>query len=115
MKKIFGVVAVARMGLTGCVLPCDDLADAVEVAQERVKPCAAEGVEFEAFNVNQCENNLDNCTDSEKEALADYADCYRKLPECTPANRQGFINAASACELSVSGKVGANCAKIFGQ
>ncbi len=116
MKKtwMFGVVAAVSMVLTGCGSTCDDLADAFEEADEKARPCATGGSEPTAFNVNQCENNIDKCSDSEKEALADFADCIRDLPECTPATQSGFINSLTACALGVSGKVGQTCSSALG-
>jgi hypothetical protein len=112
--KIFGVVAVAALALTGCGSTCDDLADAFDEVDEKARPCAAAGEEPTAFNVNQCENNVDKCTDSEKEALADLADCLRDLPECTPATENGFGTAAAACILGASGKIGQTCSSALG-
>lgn len=112
-KKIFGVVAVAMMALTGCGNVCDELDNASETLEDKVRPCLDAGEQFESFNTNQCSDNLEDCTDSEKEALSDFAECIRDLPECTPATEQGFSNALTACALSLSGKIGQTCGQAI--
>jgi hypothetical protein len=111
-KWMLGVAAVAALALTGCGDTCDDLADGFKVAEQKARPCSSGP--SEAFNINQCDSNLNQCTDSEKQALADLANCLRKLPECTPGNTTPFENSLAACALGVSGKVGENCSNIFG-
>jgi hypothetical protein len=113
-KKIFGVVAVAMMALTGCGNVCDDLDNASETLEDKFQPCATAGEEPTSFNTNQCSDNIDDCTDSEREALSDFAECIRDLPECTPATEEGFGNALLACGLSMSGKVGETCLNAIG-
>src|SRR5690242_10991042 len=112
-KKIFGVVAIAMMALTGCASTCDDLEDAYGKAQNKARPCASAGSPVTPFNTNQCENNLDKCSDSEKKALGNLADCLRDLPECTPATVDNFNNAVIGCAFSLAGKVGQNCASAI--
>jgi hypothetical protein len=115
MKKLMmGAVVAVSMVMTGCTNVCGDLESAAEALETKVKPCLEPGQTFESFNVNQCEDSLDNCSDSEKEALSDYADCIRKMPECTPATEQGFVNALAACSLTADGKIGASCAQTLG-
>jgi hypothetical protein len=114
MKKwMIGVVAASAMALTGCSSTCDDLADAYESLEEKSKPCST-GSQPTAFNTNRCDQNIDKCADSEKEALADVGDCIRDLPECTPATQQTFVNALLACALAAEGKVGETCSTALG-
>ncbi|MFY0564904.1 hypothetical protein ACN28E_13690 [Archangium lansingense] len=112
--KIFGVVAVAMMALTGCGNVCDELDNAFEAVEDKAKPCLSAGEEPTSFNTNQCSDNLDDCSDSEKKALSEFAECLRELPECTPATEQSFGTAVAACVLSVSGKVGESCGTAIG-
>jgi hypothetical protein len=116
MKKkwMLGVAAVAALALTGCGDTCDDIADADKVFLKKYAPCTTPDNNPEAFNINQCDANLNRCTDTEKEALAKFASCIRDLPECSPGNTQPFDDAFAACGLGVRGKVGQNCAIIFG-
>ncbi|MCY1075274.1 hypothetical protein [Archangium lansingense] len=107
--KIFGVVAVAMLALTGCGNVCDELDNAFEAVEEKARPCASAGEEPTSFNTNQCSDNLEDCTDSEKKAMSDFAKCLRELPECTPATQENFSNATLGCLLSLSGKVGETC------
>jgi hypothetical protein len=113
-KWMLGVAAVAALALTGCGDTCDDLADADKVFLNKIAPCTTAGDAPEAFNINQCDANLNRCTDTEKQALADFASCVRKLPECSPGNTTPFENAYGACVLAAQGKVGNNCSLIFG-
>jgi hypothetical protein len=112
--KIFGVVAIAMLALTGCGNVCDDLDNAGETLEDKYKPCATAGDESPSFNTNQCSDNIDDCSDSEKKALGDFADCIRELPECTPATEDNFNTALFGCALSLSGKIGETCSTAIG-
>jgi hypothetical protein len=111
---MLGVAAVAALALTGCGDTCDDLADADKVFLKKIAPCTTAGESPEAFNINQCDANLNRCTDTEKEALGKFSSCIRDLPECSPGNTQPFENAYAACAIAAQGKVGDNCGLIFG-
>lgn len=114
MKKLMiGAIFASTLALTGCVSTCDDLANASEVFEQKVKPCTSAGEEPTAFNINQCKNSLDKCTDSEKEALGKFANCIRELPECTPATEEGFTSALLACGLALNGRIGENCSTVI--
>lgn len=114
-KKIFGVVAVAMMALTGCGNVCDELDNSFEAFEDKYQPCAEAGEDSPSFNTNQCSDNInDDCSDKEKEALSDFAECLRDLPECSPATRETFGNATLACALTLSGKVGETCQNAIG-
>jgi hypothetical protein len=115
MKKLVGVLAVAAMALTGCGNTCDDLDDAFDKALEKAKPCS-DGSSGTGFNMNQCNNSLDNCSSEEKKALGDFADCLRDLPTCVPGSEDNFTNALFGCALTASGKVSDQCGNtIFGE
>jgi len=113
-KWMLGVAAVAALALTGCGDTCDDLADADKVFLKKYAPCATPNNNPEAFNINQCDANLNRCTDSEKQALGQFSNCIRNLPECSPANTDPFDTAFTACAAAARGKVGQNCLTIFG-
>ncbi len=119
MKKqwLIGVAVAAGLALMGCgKSTCSDLTDADNKYEEKYRPCLASGETQTKFNQNQCEAGVDKCTDAEKTALADYADCVRKLPDCTPNTKDAFGTSAVACITVAQGKIGQTCqTAIFGQ
>ena len=112
MQKFIGVVAFAALALTGCGTLCDDMLDASDTYAKKYSPCSTTLDSLfgnEAFNVTQCERNVDKCTDAEKDAVSAYADCLRELPECSPATKDTFRNAFEGCGLLIKDKVGNTC------
>lgn len=111
---IIGLIAASSVALTGCSSTCDNFSSIGDDLIEKVKPCLDAGKEPPAaFNVNQCDRAYANCTDAEKEALDEYADCLDKLQACTPGTSDAFKNAQEACEDYMESKVGESCRQIF--
>jgi hypothetical protein len=112
MKRFAGIVAFAALALTGCGTICDDMLDASDTYRAKYSPCSStlENIfDNEAFNVTQCERTVDKCTDAEMDAINDYADCLRALPECSPSSKDTFKNAVEGCNLKIKDKVGSTC------
>lgn len=113
MKKMFGVVAVAALVLTGCGNTCDDLEDAFKEFDTKAAPC--NDGSSTTFNMNQCNNNIDKCSSDDKKALADFADCIRDLPTCSSSTEDNFSAQLLGCALTLSGKISDTCNSAFGE
>lgn len=110
MKKLIAGLVLAAAALTGCGgSTCSDLEDGYNEFREAYKPCAASGESLPAFNANACDEGIDSCTDSEKDALADFASCLKDdVDECNPSNTTVFQAQVTACLAKVT-NVGENC------
>lgn len=107
MKKLVAMT-FAAMTLVGCGSVCDDMLDATDTYQAKRSPCSNSG-QAVVFNVTRCERNIDKCTAAEQDGLDEFADCLRKLPECTPSTKDTFDNAVRGCNLTFNDKVGEGC------
>jgi hypothetical protein len=109
-----GVVAVSLM-VVGCgSSECDQLGDADIVAVDNAEDCR--GMIDEDFFVKttesqreHCKEGIDECSDDEKQALADLADCLEDLSKCSASNPQAYVDAHNACEMTFVPKLGAAC------
>jgi ABC-type uncharacterized transport system auxiliary subunit len=113
-KWMIGLIAALAAALTGCSSTCDNMAEVADAYIEKVKPCLdANDQQPTAFNVNQCDRAFESCTESEREAVAEYVDCVDKLAECTPGTKDAFKNAREACDDYLESKAGETCLQIF--
>jgi len=111
MKKMFGVIAVAAMALTGCGNLCEDIADTFESVSKKAETCpsydegdAAAPTSITEAQINQCSEAVEkSCTDADKEILEKAVDCLNELPTCTAANEQTFQSGILACYISAIG------------
>jgi hypothetical protein len=113
MKKLFAVIAVSALALTGCASTCDDLQDASETLADKYRPCS-ESSEPEAFDVSQCGDNIEKCSNEERESLADFSECIRDLPRCSPDAQDEFINEVFTCVIDLYNDVGEECLEATG-
>ncbi|HVG60230.1 MAG TPA: hypothetical protein VNA24_16855 [Hyalangium sp.] len=115
MKRLVCAVALVSLSLAGCSGSlCDEFDDSGKELVDKVKNCPSfsevtyeEPTEAER---QQCENSLEACTDSDKEALNKFIDCIGDLPECTASTEQTFATSFLACAAplqSVSDACGA--------
>jgi hypothetical protein len=112
---MLGVAAVAALlALTAVGDTCDDLGGRGQGVPEEVRPLCDRWRSPEAFNINQCDANLNRCTDSRSRPWASSRAASGNLPECSPANTDPFDTAYTACAAAARGKVGQNCLTIFG-
>ncbi|SEU15878.1 hypothetical protein [Stigmatella erecta] len=117
MKKWMACVAAVSLALVGCGGggECDDLADANNEAVEKASDCrnVIDDDYFEKSTdeqVEQCKDGLDNCSDSDKDAIKDLADCIKDVPKCSASNSEPFENAYNICFLSLANKLSPTCA-----
>jgi hypothetical protein len=116
MKRLACAVMLVSLALTGCGNSvCEDMADAFEDFDEKAKPCD-DGSEpsdpITDAEIEQCDKDLESCSDSDKDAIRDFADCLADVPTCSPSNQDAFASASLACFFSVSGKISPNCGAI---
>jgi hypothetical protein len=117
MKRLAGVFVVVSLALTGCGgSTCEDLDSAFDDIAKKGKPCGdASSVDEGTFNMTTCEANFDKCTDDEKDALADYANCLSGVDECKPSNPDAFDGAVLGCIFTAAGQISDTCDKaVFG-
>jgi hypothetical protein len=115
MKKLACAVALFSLALTGCSGSlCDDFDDSGKTLVEKVENCPSfDEVTYEEPTEAErqaCEDSLEACTDSDKEALNKFIDCVNDLPECTASTEQSFAASFLACAAplqSVSDACGA--------
>jgi hypothetical protein len=112
MKKMFGMVAVAALVLTGCGNTCDDLDDAVTAFNKKAAPCN-DNSDVLTFNMNQCTNNIDKCSSDDKKAIGDFADCLRDLPTCSSSNENSFNAGFLTCASALNEKISDTCSSAF--
>jgi hypothetical protein len=109
-KQFACVFAVVSLALTGCGGSlCQDLADTSESLGEKAKACGATPSDpITEEEINQCEESLDSCTDSDKKALEDFISCLDELPTCSTANQSAFATSLLACIAKIE-NVSASC------
>lgn len=113
MKKMFGVVAIAAMALTGCGNVCDDLENAYDSLTEKYEPCQDSG-EVTDIGIDQCSEKIESCTDEDKEALSKLADCIQDVPECSPSDEERFQTAILGCAFSNVANLSESCLEAIG-
>lgn len=116
MKRLASVLVVVSLALAGCGgSTCEDLKSAFDDLAEKGKPCNDSSVEEGTFNMSTCEANFDKCTDTEKDALSDYASCLSKVDTCEPGKSDDFDGAVLACIFTSAGKISDTCDQaVFG-
>jgi hypothetical protein len=62
-----------------------------------------------AFDVNQCEQGIEHCTDSEKDALDQYSQCLSQIGDCEPGIEEATQIALSACSIPMRAQIGKIC------
>ncbi len=112
-KWLIALIATAAVALTGCSSTCDNMAEVSDAYGEKVRPCLSADQQPPAFNVNQCDQAFEKCTEAEQEAIEEYIECLDKLEACTPGTKDGFRNALEACNDYMDSKVGETCQEIF--
>jgi hypothetical protein len=108
MKRLACAFAVVSLALTGCGGSiCDDFDDTSKNLVDKVDACPSfsditytEPTEAER---EQCEQNLESCSDSDKEALNKFIDCVNDLPDCTAATEQSWSASFLACAAPLAG------------
>ena len=101
MKKLIAGLVLAAAALTGCGgSVCGDLKDGYESLGEKAAPCGG-GEGFENLDTDECEASIDECSDSEKEAISDFSDCLKDLDKCDPNNAQAFISDLTTCGAKI--------------
>ncbi|QRK08883.1 hypothetical protein JQX13_01540 [Archangium violaceum] len=112
MKKMFGMVALAAMALTGCGDVCDDLENAYDEVTEKYEPCRDAG-EVTSIGIDQCSETMESCTDEDKESLSKMADCFRDMKTCSPAEEDKFEAALLGCALTNVANLSEPCEKAI--
>ena len=99
-------VALAWMlaaSVASCVAPCQQLANASNGLQEKVKPCDQIGgggtiyapPEITPAQVESCERD---CSDGHDDSLIEAAaGCFAQIPACDPADAGGYVLGSIAC------------------
>lgn len=111
MKRIVSVFAVVSLALTGCGGSlCEDVADSLDKVNEKAKPCGFDSTTdpITDDDIKRCEDNLDKCTDADKDALGKFNDCIGDLATCSTGNENAFAAALLACGAHLD-KVSDNC------
>ena len=109
MKRLVCVVATVSMMLAGCGgSVCEDVKDAFDSLGDKVGSCDVEVDQSEAPSVEQCEEALDGCSESDKENLGKFADCISDIPDCEAGEEDDFLGAAFACAIA-SGGISEQC------
>jgi hypothetical protein len=116
MKRLACAVMLVSLALTGCGNSvCEDMADAFEEFDEKAKPCDDGSEPSDPItdeDIAQCDKELENCSDSDKDAIKDFADCIKDVPTCSPSNPDPFSSASLACFFSLAGKVSDSCGAV---
>ena len=123
MKKILiGLAAMASLSLTACGggSVCDQRKDAFEsLGDKAVDSCGLtvnpEGNVTDA-QVDVCNENIDKCSDSEKESLEKFNDCVSDIPKCSDkseAQQEAFTGKLVGCALSNLTSLSETCADAF--
>lgn len=89
MKKIlFGLAAMASLTLTACGggSICDQLEDVAKSTADKAEECGltidADDKEITDAEREQCEKATESCTDADKKAFEEYADCVADVKGC---------------------------------
>jgi hypothetical protein len=96
LKKVL-LVAVMGPALIGCGNICSRADNAYEDLKAKVRPCAEQGFAVDEFDVNQCEDKADECSDTDRESLEGYLDCLESMSTCQPTNTDLFVDEAEIC------------------
>lgn len=101
--------------LTGCGgTVCDELGDAYAQVNDKARACLQEGDEAQRpFDHALCEANVGRCSNDERLALSQLADCFRAAPVCTPDTESNFNSAVFLCALDAADRVGNACLSIL--
>jgi hypothetical protein len=99
---MFGLVAVSSLVFgTGCGGDtCEDIADALNGLDKKVKDCPSLGtseVEFSDADVAECKEDLKKCSASDKDKLDDTVDCINDLPNCKSGEDSAWAAKFQAC------------------
>ncbi|ATB31550.1 hypothetical protein [Melittangium boletus] len=112
MKKMYGVIAVAAMALTGCGNLCEDIADTFESVAKKGETCPSNDpddtipsdVSPTEAQINQCNEAVEKgCTDADRELIEKAMDCLNDLPQCTAANETAFQSSIFGCYIGLAG------------
>jgi hypothetical protein len=117
MKKFASMFAVVALALAGCGGDgiCDDLKGDSKDLYEKTKACSSEPYEEPTdADVEQCEESIKSCSDSEKDKLQDFRECLLDLPNCTPATKDEFGAAFAGCAFTHLSSVSPECGASFG-
>ena len=117
MKKWMACVAAVSLALVGCGgNACDDLADGFNAAAEKGNDCrnlfpggGALLEELSDSDIDQCKDDLENCSDSDKDVVKDMGKCLEDVPRCTPSDLTPYGNALEACVSTALSKVTPAC------
>ncbi|SEU22856.1 hypothetical protein [Stigmatella erecta] len=118
MKKLASMFAVACLVLAGCGGDdvCDDLKDSSKDFYEKGKACS-DGEPYEEpteADIEQCEEAVKSCSDSEKDKIKDFGDCISGLSACTPATEDQFSAAFAGCILTHLAAISEDCGVSIG-
>jgi hypothetical protein len=110
MSKLVPVVAALLLTL-GCNSNralCEDVQDAEASATEKSLMCLPEPLP-EEFNLQQCEEQLEHCSEQDKKTFADYADCVQHIPGCQDGDPDPMIAAYKTCLDAVIAGLSREC------
>ena len=102
MKWFVRALAVASLSMVGCGGSlCEDIADTGPSLKEKVADCPSyKDVTFEEpteAEIKQCEEDVDSCTDNDKELIGKFVDCINGLDKCVASNENAFNLSFAAC------------------
>ncbi|MCY1016335.1 hypothetical protein [Pyxidicoccus sp. MSG2] len=111
MKKLMiGLVAVSSLVFgTGCGGNyCDDAADAYSGLADKADDCpeiksVLSGLEFSDSDIEECKNDLENCSDGDKDKLNDSIDCINDMPDCESGKEDAWIADLQDCAEKTEG------------
>jgi hypothetical protein len=118
-KWMRGLVAGAVLSLVGCSgsggsSECDDITDGIETYEQKGQPCDTASNPLPRFDTRQCERTINDCSQDEKQVLATFADCLRKMPACTSSTRADFEAALDECSRPADLGIGGACGDVLG-
>ncbi|HEX8702206.1 MAG TPA: hypothetical protein VF815_25465 [Myxococcaceae bacterium] len=102
MKRLVVALAAVSLSMMGCGGSlCQDFADSLSTINDKVEDCPS----FEDFDFDEpsdseieaCEENLDKCSDADKEALEKFVDCVNDLDKCEASDEDAFATLFVLC------------------
>jgi hypothetical protein len=116
MKKWLACVAAVSLALVGCGggNECDDVDEAYDEVADKAANCrnVIDDSYFEGLSdneVDQCKEDLENCTDGDKDVIKDFSECVQDVPKCAASNTDPFEDGLTICLLEAANKLTPSC------
>ena len=119
MKRFVCAVAVVSLSMMGCGGSlCEDVADSFSGVNEKVEDCPSfSDFEFDEpsdAEIMECEENLDKCSDKDKEILEKFTSCVNDLDKCEASDEDAFSLSFVLCLAPIE-NLSDSCSQVTAQ